>query len=191
MEWIESPAPTPAAQTKAGVRSGSYPRSMPDQQDASGSDESETSPDRQANVDFGNALLDRELDRRDDRKREQESTARGLVVTSGALMTIMLALAKDAGIYQSGTSWVARAFFILTLAASVSAAVCGTMTQRPRKFARLGAEALDHSTRRRSSISRRMPFWGRPSARRSASPRKPISGTRRRPSGSSPPSRAS
>jgi hypothetical protein len=116
---------------------------MVDRQDASDSDDSGTSPDRQANVDFGNALLDRELDRRDVRKREQESTARAVVVTSGALMTIMLALAKDAGIYQSGTSWVARGFFLLTLAAAVAAAMCGALTQRPRTFQRLGAAAFD------------------------------------------------
>ncbi|MBS1868888.1 MAG: hypothetical protein JSS99_04435 [Actinobacteria bacterium] len=99
---------------------------------------------RLANVEFGGAFLDRELDYRNHRKQEQENTARGLIVASGVLMTVLVALAKDAGIYGSGAAPTARCFLVLALAAAVGAALCGAITQWPRRYDRLGGAALDH-----------------------------------------------
>jgi predicted cobalt transporter CbtA len=106
-------------------------------------------------VQFGDALLDSELARRDDRKRDPESTARALVVATGALMTILLSLAKDAGMYQAGMSWVACGFFILSLAAAVVAAGCAVWTQLPASVSRKlrsGRVSWASSIRRRGRV---------------------------------------
>lgn len=99
---------------------------------------------RLANVEFGNAFLDRELDYRNHRKQEQENTARGLIAASGVLVTVLVALGRDAGIYGSGAVSLARILLVFTLGAAVGSALCGAITQWPRRYDRLGGEALDH-----------------------------------------------
>jgi hypothetical protein len=98
---------------------------------------------RLTNVEFGNALLDREIDYRNARKRDQENTARALVVASGALMTVLLALSGDTGVLSADSSWWTRGFLLLTLGAAVCAAACGAWAQFPRKYTRLGGEAFN------------------------------------------------
>lgn len=98
---------------------------------------------RLTNVEFGNALLDREIDYRNARKRDQENTARALVVASGALMTVLLALSGDTGVLSADSSWWTRGFLLLTLGAAVCAAACGAWAQFPRKYTRLVGEAFN------------------------------------------------
>ena len=99
---------------------------------------------RLSNVRFGNALLDREIDYRNERKRDQENTARAVVVAAGALMAVLLTLSGDRGVLSADASWWTRGFLIATLAVSVAAATCAVYVQFPRKYQRLGSEAFEH-----------------------------------------------
>jgi hypothetical protein len=107
-----------------------------------------------ANVVFGNALLDGEIDRRNERKREQEGTAQAIVVAAGVLLAGLIAIADNADLFNSGASWVARSFFMTAMAAAVVASGCGLVVQAPRRFVRLGEEAL--------SLFRKSEFLDRP-----------------------------
>lgn len=99
--------------------------------------------DREANVGFANDLLDAEIGQRNARKDAQESTARWIVLTVVALMTLLLTLAARAGILTSATSAAVRALFVATLAAAAITAACAGGTLWPRRYERLGGSGLD------------------------------------------------
>ncbi len=61
--------------------------------------------DRDANVGFVNELMATEMNQRNARKEAQESTGRRIVLTVVALTTLLLTLAKEAGILDAETSW--------------------------------------------------------------------------------------
>jgi len=77
--------------------------------------------DRTANVGFASELLETEISQRNARKDAQENTARGVILTASALMTLLLALGKDAGVLDPSTAALARAFFVATLIAAAAA----------------------------------------------------------------------
>lgn len=106
------------------------------------------SADREANVGFANALLETEIVQRNARKDAQESAARWTILTAGALMTLLLALARDAGILETQDSAVARTFFVLTLVSAAVSAICAIGTLWPRHYERLGEEGLDRLNKR-------------------------------------------
>jgi heme A synthase len=100
-------------------------------------------PNRKANVAFANSLLEAELASRSTRKDNQENTARGLVVTAGLVLTLLLGLAKGAGLFSSDTSVVARIALIITVLLSASTAACAMGVLWPRTYERLGRDALN------------------------------------------------
>lgn len=57
---------------------------------------------------FANALLETEISQRNARKDAQENTARGVIITAGLVLTLLLGLANDAGLFSAGTSILAR-----------------------------------------------------------------------------------
>ena len=59
------------------------------------------------NVAFANDLLETEIAQRNSRKDAQENTARGVILSSGLVLTLLLGLAKDAGLFSPGTSGIA------------------------------------------------------------------------------------
>jgi hypothetical protein len=99
-------------------------------------------PDRSANVTFAHGLLDDELDRREARKEAQESQARAIIVAGGALMTLLLTLAKDAGVFSSDGPVVGRIALVATLVSAAGAALCAVGTIWPRRYERMGHRAL-------------------------------------------------
>jgi hypothetical protein len=98
--------------------------------------------EREANVAFANDLLDTEIAQRNARKDAQENTARGLIVSSGLVLTLLLGLGKDAGLFSSGTSVVARVALAATMIAGGGAAACAIGTLWPRQYDRLGSMGL-------------------------------------------------
>lgn len=101
------------------------------------------SAQRENNVRYGDGFLDSQLDFRNQRKDKQEGTAKALVVAAGALMTILVALSEDTGVLVEGAPVTARVFLVLSLVAAVFTVVFGAATLWPRKYDRMGAEALD------------------------------------------------
>lgn len=98
---------------------------------------------REANVGFAHELLSTEIDQRNARKDAQESTGRWIVLTTVALMTLLLTLSGQAGILSSGASNALRLFFIATLVSAAATAGCAGATLWPRKYERLGGQGLD------------------------------------------------
>jgi hypothetical protein len=101
------------------------------------------SEDRKANVGFVSSLLETEIAQRSARKEAQETTARWIVASSGLFLTLLVGLAKDAGIFGPGTTVLAEVSFIaaITLGALAAAAAIGVV--RPRDYDRLGGAGLD------------------------------------------------
>jgi hypothetical protein len=98
--------------------------------------------EREANVAFANDLLDTEIAQRNARKDAQENTARGVIVAAGLVLTLLLGLAKDAGLFASSTSVVARVALAATMLAGGGGAACAMGTLWPRKYDRLGSGGL-------------------------------------------------
>lgn len=97
---------------------------------------------RQTNVEFANGLLDTEIAQRNARKDAQENTARGVIVTSGLLLTLLLGLAKDAGLFSADTSVIARIALAATVVLGAGAATCAIGALWPRPYDRLGSAGL-------------------------------------------------
>ena len=114
---------------------------MPDNPAPSGADLA-VSPQREANVAYANALMDTEIGQRNARKDSQEATARWIVASTGIVMTLLLGLAKDEGVFSSSASGVARAALVATVALGSLTAVCAIGCLWPRKYDRLGAKGL-------------------------------------------------
>jgi hypothetical protein len=102
----------------------------------------QVSEDRLANVAFANDLLDTEIAQRNARKDAQENTARGVIVAAGLVLTLLLGLAKDAGLFAPDTSVVARIALAATVVLGALAAACAIATLWPRKYDRLGTKGL-------------------------------------------------
>ncbi len=123
----------------------------PDPQVASGAvpDDHERSPtdlavgpQREANVAYANALMDTEIGQRNARKDSQEATARWIVASTGIVMTLLLGLAKDEGVFSSSASVLARVALVATVALGSLAAGCAIGCLWPRPYDRLGAKGL-------------------------------------------------
>lgn len=97
---------------------------------------------RSANVEFANALLETEIAQRNARKDAQENTARGVIVTAGLVLTLLLGLANDAGLFSRGSSVVGRVALVATVLLGAGSATCAIGTLWPRKYDRLGKGAL-------------------------------------------------
>lgn len=108
---------------------------------------------REANLRFAESLLEREIDQRNTRKDAQESAARWVVVTAGAIMAILVSLAKEAGILVEGASETQRVVFVITLVFGIFAAVGAIGALWPRKYDRLGKSGLKNF-RNREFLSR-------------------------------------
>ena len=100
------------------------------------------SPQREANVAYANALMDTEIGQRNARKDSQEATARWIVASTGIVMTLLLGLAKDEGVFSSSASVLARAALVATVALGGLTAGCAIGCLWPRKYDRLGAKGL-------------------------------------------------
>jgi hypothetical protein len=100
------------------------------------------SPQREANVAYANALMDTEIGQRNARKDSQEATARWIVASTGIVMTLLLGLAKNEGVFSSSASGVARAALVATVALGSLTAVCAIGCLWPRQYDRLGAKGL-------------------------------------------------
>jgi hypothetical protein len=98
---------------------------------------------RETNVAFANALIETEIAQRNARKDAQENTARGVIVTAGLVLTLLLGLANDAGVFSSKASIVARIALVATVLLGAGSAACAIGTLWPRKYDRLGKEGLD------------------------------------------------
>jgi len=98
--------------------------------------------ERQTNVEFANDLLDTEIAQRNARKDAQENTARGVIVSSGLLLTLLLGLAKDAGLFSPDTSVVARIALAATVVLGACAATCAIGACGVRKPGRAHAAAV-------------------------------------------------
>ena len=97
---------------------------------------------REKNVGFAEDLLRTEIDQRNARKDSQESSARWIVLTVVALMTLLLTLSKEAGILDDASSWALRGSFIATLFAAIATVFCAGGVLVPRTYERLGGEGL-------------------------------------------------
>jgi len=73
------------------------------------------SPQREANVAYASALMDTEIGQRNARKDSQEVTARWIVASTGIVMTLLLGLAKDEGVFSSSASGIARGALVATV----------------------------------------------------------------------------
>lgn len=102
----------------------------------------EVSSSRFENVSFANALLETEIAQRNARKDAQENTARGVIVTAGLVLTLLLGLANDAGLFSSRTSLVARIALVATVVLGGSSAACAIGALWPRLYDRIGEEGL-------------------------------------------------
>lgn len=105
-------------------------------------DSGDETSQRTANVGFAGDLLETEIAQRNARKDAQEATARWVVLTAGALMTLLLTLAKEAGILAPSASGLVRGFFIGALAAATGAAIGAIGALWPRQYDRLGKKGL-------------------------------------------------
>jgi hypothetical protein len=97
---------------------------------------------RTANVTFANELLETEITQRNARKDAQENTARGLIVTAGVVLTLLIGLANDVGLFSARTSPVAKSGLIGTILFGTAAAVCSMGVLWPRPYERLGRRGL-------------------------------------------------
>ena len=97
---------------------------------------------RDANVAYANSLMDTEIGQRNARKDSQEGTARWIVASTGVVLTLLLGLAKDEGVFSSSASVAARAALVATVALGSLTAVCAIGCLWPRKYDRLGAKGL-------------------------------------------------
>lgn len=104
----------------------------------------EASEQRAVNVAYASDLLETEISQRNARKDAQESTARGIVLTAGALITLLLTLSNDAGILDESASDLVHGFFVGTLVAATGAAIGAIGALWPRRYDRLGKEGLGH-----------------------------------------------
>ena len=98
--------------------------------------------EREANVGFANDLLDAEIRQRNARKDAQENTARGVILSAGLVLTLLLGLANDAGLFTPTTSVIARIALAATVIAGGAAAACAVGTLWPRPYDRLGSTGL-------------------------------------------------
>jgi hypothetical protein len=105
-------------------------------------DSSPQSP-RAENVAAASALLETEIAQRNSRKDAQENTARGLIVTAGLVLTLLLGLANGSGVFSSMTSIVARVALLATVVLGAASALCAMGAIWPRKYDRLGEKALN------------------------------------------------
>ena len=97
---------------------------------------------RLENLRYGDDLLDSQIDQRNERKERQEGQARAVIVAATALMTIELAIGKDAGVLVKGGPAVARAFLGGSLLAGVIAVIAAVGVTWLRKYDRFGEKAL-------------------------------------------------
>jgi hypothetical protein len=102
---------------------------------------------RDANVGFANELLSTEVVQRNARKEAQESTARWIILTIVALMTLLLTLSGQAGILNDGASWLLRGSFVGTLVAAAASGAFAGLVLWPRRYERLGAGGYDQLNR--------------------------------------------
>ena len=103
--------------------------------------ESEPSPvssQREANVAYANALMETEIAQRNERKNSQEGTARWIVASTGVVITLLLGLAKDEGVFSSSASVPARVALVATVALGGLAVFCAIGCLWPREYERLG-----------------------------------------------------
>ena len=100
------------------------------------------SPQREANVAYASALMETEIGQRNARKDSQEATARWIVASTGVVMTLLLGLAKDEGVFSSSAPVVGRVALVVTVALGGLAAGCAILCLWPRKYDRLGATGL-------------------------------------------------
>jgi len=100
-------------------------------------------PPRSENVLAVSAVLEFELSQRNSRKDAQENTARGLIVTAGLVLTLLVALANDAGLFSAKTSIVAKIALAATVVLGLGAAGTSMAVLWPRGYDRLGAKALN------------------------------------------------
>lgn len=98
---------------------------------------------RARNVGFAGSLLEVEISQRNARKDAQENTARGLIVTAGVVLTLLLGLASDVGLFSSKTSIVARIAFLVTVGLGAGVAAASMAVLWPRRYERIGEKALD------------------------------------------------
>ena len=98
---------------------------------------------RARNVAFANSLLETEISQRNARKDAQENTARGLIVTAGVVLTLLLGLANNAGLFSSKTSIVAKVTLVVTVVLGASVAAAAMAVLWPRQYERIGEKALD------------------------------------------------
>lgn len=99
--------------------------------------------ERTANVAFANDLLDAEIAQRTARKEAQENAARNVIVASGLVLTLLLGLSKDAGLFSAENSVASRLALTLTVALGAGAASCAVGAIWPRTYDRLGGTGLD------------------------------------------------
>jgi hypothetical protein len=102
-----------------------------------------TEAQRARNVGFASSLLEVEIAQRNARKDAQENTARGLIVTAGVVLTLLLGLANDVGLFSSRTSIVARIALVVTVCLGAGVAAASMAVLWPRRYARIGEKALD------------------------------------------------
>lgn len=98
---------------------------------------------RETNVGFAESFLGKQIDQRNRRKEAQESSARWIVLTIVALMTLLLTLSKEAGILTPDTPCLLRVFFVMTLLAATATVGCAGGVLWPRKYEHLGEGGLD------------------------------------------------
>lgn len=99
----------------------------------------EVSPHREANVAYANSLMDTEIAQRNARKDSQEGTARWIVASTGSLVTLLLGLAKDEGVFSSSASGVSRGALVATVALGGVRVFWAIGCLWPRKYERLGS----------------------------------------------------
>jgi hypothetical protein len=100
------------------------------------------SPQRKANVAYANSLMETEIAQRNARKDSQEGTARWIMASTGLLVTLLLGLAKDEGVFSSSASVVGRIALVATVALGGLAVFCAIRCLWPRKYERIGATGL-------------------------------------------------
>ena len=83
---------------------------------------------RETNVAFANALIETEIAQRNARKGTRRNTARGVIVTAGLVLTLLLGLANDAGVFSSKASIVARIALVATVLLGAGSAACAIGT---------------------------------------------------------------
>jgi hypothetical protein len=89
---------------------------------------------RAENVAAASALLETEIAQRNSRKDAQENMARGVIVTAGLVLTLLLGLANGAGLFSSKTSIVARVALVVTAVPSAASALFAMGALWPRKY---------------------------------------------------------